>query len=376
MFRRVIRKIAMSSIAVLLAVTFPAFAAGADQASSPPEESAQKTPGSQQPNLRQLVAPIALYPDELVAQILTASEFPVQITEANQWLSDHQELSAGQLAAAANAQDWDPSVKALVEYPPVLQNLASNLSWTSDLGQAYATQPSALMNEVQALRRQAMKNGTLRSNSQIKVREKSGYITIEEAYPDTVYFPAYNPWLVYGYPVAVWPGWVEVPGCWWSGPGLYFGVGFGIGPYLGFGWGWPYWGLNWDRAGVFFHRFPYFERGPFFFNGRRFFEEEHNRGFEGRRFQFEQPYRGFQGRRFTPSPNRGFQGRHFAPSPNRGFQGRRFQPAMRSGQFGGANRGGGVRSFSPRGGGFHGGGGFHSGGFHGGGGFHGHGGRR
>lgn len=303
--------------------------------------------------LQQLVAPIALYPDNLVASLLAASSYPSEIAQANDFLASRQSLTPEQIASDADKETWAPAVKSLLAFPPVLKNLASNLSWTSELGDAYYNQPSDVMNAIQEMRRDAKKHGTLKSNDQIKVTDKHGYISIDEKDPEsqTVYVPAYDPWLAYGYPIAPWPGWVEVPGVWWDGPGLYFGIGFGLGPFWGFGWGWPTWGLDWWGRGIYWHGAPYWRGGPAFFDRDRFYHGD----------------RGFA--------NRGRPGEGYG----RGFEGR--SPGLRSGAFSGYNHGGAARGFSARGqssfgGGFH-GGGFGGGGFHGGGGgFHGGGGGR
>src|ERR1700722_2965555 len=195
--------------------------------------------------LQRLVAPIALYPDSLLASMLAASSYPSQISEANSWLAPRHNLSPEELASEADKQQWDPSVKELLAFPPVLENLASNLSWTSELGDAYYNQQAEVMDAIQEMRRKAKKAGTLKSNDQIHVTDKHGHISIDPAMPESneVYVPAYDPWEVYGYPIDPWPGWVSVPGVWWGGPGLDFGIGFGIGPFLGFGWGWNRLGL-------------------------------------------------------------------------------------------------------------------------------------
>lgn len=302
--------------------------------------------------LQQLVAPIALYPDSLVASILAASADPSQIAAANDFLAARQNFTPEQIASDADKQSWAPAVKSLLAFPPVVRNLSSNLSWTSELGDAYYNLPADVMNAVQEMRRDAKKHGELKSNDQIKVTDKHGYITIEPKDEDsrTVYLPAYDPWLVYGYPIAPWPGWVEVPGVWWDGPGVYFGLGFGLGPFWGFGWGWPYWGLDWWGRGIYWHGAPYWRGSPAFFDRGRF-------------------YHGDPG--FGERPGMGERG-------GRGFDGR--SPGTSSGPFSGFNHGGATRGFSARGqssfgGGFH-GGGFGGGGFHGGGGggFHGGGG--
>jgi uncharacterized membrane protein YgcG len=334
--------------------------AAQDQGQPPPPPSPQAepeppAPQSTQPyqtenpeQLQQLVAPIALYPDSLVASILAASSYPSQIAEANDWLAARRDFTPEQIAADADKQSWEASVKSLLAFPPIIRNLSSNLSWTSELGDAYYNQPSDVMNAIQEMRREAKKHGTLKSNDQIHVIDKNGYITIEPKDPQstTVYIPAYDPWVAYGYPVAPWPGWVEVPGVWWDGPGLYFGIGFGLGPFWGYGWGWPRWGLDWWGRGIYFGGVPYWRGGPAFFDRDRY-------------------YHGYPGFGYRPGAGERF---------GRGFEGR--APGLRSGPFSGVNHGGATRGFSARGqssfGGFR-GGGFHGGGF-GGGGFHGGGG--
>jgi uncharacterized membrane protein YgcG len=343
--RNLITWLAPVALALLLMLTSD----GPAHAQNPSGQSyATETPEQ----LRQLVAPIALYPDSLVASILAASGYPAEITEANNWLASRRNLPPQELAAEADKQPWDPSVKALLPFPPVLQNMASNLSWISELGDAYTNQQADVMDAVQEMRKRAKQAGTLKSNDQIKVTESNGYISIEAVNPQqTVYVPAYDPRMVYGYPVVPWPGWVEVPGIWWGGPGLYFGVGFGMGPW--WGWGWPYWGLNWYRHGVYFNRMPYFGHGPAFFNRYNYY-----RGYPG----FARPLPPERG------PSRGYGVPRYAPAPH-------YPPGVRSGPFGGYNYGGNTRNYSSRGQGSA-GGGFQGGGFHGGGGARGGGGHR
>jgi hypothetical protein len=297
--------------------------------------------------LERLVAPIALYPDALVAQILSAATFPTQIVDAEDFLNSHPGLSAADLGNQVNQQQWDPSVKALVQYPSVLANLSKNLGWTSELGDAYYNQHEDVMKAVQQMRKKAQKAGSLKPTPQLNVQDNSGQIDIEPVNPDVVYVPAYDPWLVYGYPIAPWPYWVEVPGIWWAGPGFYFGVGFPIAPFFGFGWGWHAWGVDWIHHGVFFNHAPYFARGPAFFD---------RGGYYGGRPGFARPggYRGMDDR-----------------GTYRGYAAPRGGSGIRSGAFSGFDRGGLSRGFSARGqssfGGFH-GGGFGGGSFHGGGG--------
>ncbi len=222
------------SCCLALATAPDGFAAQTDQAAAqPPVQAAQQTPEQ----LQQLVAPIALYPDALVAQILAAATYPDQVVEADRWLQQHPDLKGEQLGKEVDKQPWDPSVKALTEFPSVLANMDKNLSWTSSLGDAYVNQQQDMMNAVQVMRDRAEKAGNLKSTSQEKVSKKKQTIVIEPADPEVVYVPEYDPWLVYGEPIGVWPGWYWYPGLYLTGPGFAWGPGFGIGFFGGFGWG-------------------------------------------------------------------------------------------------------------------------------------------
>jgi hypothetical protein len=201
--------------------------------------------------LNSLVAPIALYPDALVAQVLAAATNPDQIAYADDWLAQNRNLTGATLAQAVDQQSWDPSVKALTQFPSVLDNLAHNLSWTSSLGQAFANQQGDVMAAVQVMRAKAQAAGTLQSNSQITVTQPaSSTIVIQPANPQVVYVPQYNPAVVYGAPVVV-PMYLAPP-LPVASFGLYFGSGIAIGATFGgggwgggFGWGWHSWNVNW-----------------------------------------------------------------------------------------------------------------------------------
>jgi Protein of unknown function (DUF3300) len=207
--------------------------------------------GPQTPEqLQQLVAPIALYPDELVAEVLAAATYPAQVVEADRWLQDHKNLQGKQLADEVNKQLWDSSVKALTEFPSVVANMDQNLSWTSALGDAYMSQEQDVMNAVQAMRQRASKSGNLNSTSQQKVTNQGNNIVIGPAAPEIVYVPTYDPWLVYGAPLVAWPGWYWYPGLYVATPGISFGFGFGVGFFGGFGWGWNHWGCDWGHRTV------------------------------------------------------------------------------------------------------------------------------
>ncbi len=212
--------------------------------------------------LDQLVAPIALYPDALVAQILAASTYPTQIVEADRWRQSQGNASPEQIASGAESHNWDPSVKALTAFPTVLVQLDRNIQWTTDLGNAYYNQPQDVMDSVQAMRQKAQAAGNLRSTPQQTVSNDNGQVVIAPANPTVVYVPAYNPWAVYGPPLAVYPGfyWGPPPGVFWGGLAIGFGIGIGIGVFAHWGWGWGHWGVGWGNHAVFYNHNTYITR--------------------------------------------------------------------------------------------------------------------
>jgi hypothetical protein len=203
-----------------------------------------------------LVAPIALYPDALVAQVLAAASYADEVAFADLWLAQNQNLQGAALTQAVNQQPWDPSVKALTQFPSVLHDLAKNLSWTSSLGQAFENQQSDVMAAVQVMRAKAQAAGTLESSSQIKIVQQSPQtIIIEPANSNVVYVPQYNPAVVYGAPLVV-PAYtppVAVAAGISFGAGVAIGAAFGGGGFVagGFGGGWGFgaWGMNWSGGG-------------------------------------------------------------------------------------------------------------------------------
>jgi len=177
------------------------------QQTAPPPASAPSPPAAPAPltadQLDSLVAPIALYPDALVAQVLGAALFPDQVVIADQWLAENKNLTGTALAQAVDQQYWDPSVKALTPFPSVLHNLASNLAWTSNLGQAFHDQQADVMAAVQVMRAKAQAAGNPQSNSQIQVVQQAPQtIVIQPANPQVVYVPEYNPAVIYGVPMS------------------------------------------------------------------------------------------------------------------------------------------------------------------------------
>jgi hypothetical protein len=223
--------------------------------------------------LQQLVAPIALYPDALVSQIFAGATYPTEIVEADRWVQGHPNLKGKDLANAVDQQPWDPSIKALTQFPSVLANMDKNLSWTSALGEAYVNQSEAVMNAVQLMRARAQAAGNLKSNEQVKVKTEEKIIVIEPAALEVVYVPAYDPWIVYGAPVVVWPGWYPYPGLYVAGPGVSFGVGFTLGFVAGFGWGWHGWGCDWGHGTVVYNHNTFISNSQTFYGGRGGFHD-------------------------------------------------------------------------------------------------------
>ena len=182
--------------------------------------------------LDQLLAPIALYPDALLAQILVAATYPLEIVKANRWLQDPRQaaLSGDQLAAALAAEVWDPSIKALVTVPQILMVMDANLDWTEELGDAFVAQQPDVMDAIQRLRYQAAAAGNLWSNTQQKVTEEGQGISIEPVNPVYIYLPLYNPALVYGpWPSPEYPPLDIVPPDYGVSFGLPLGIAFGPG---------------------------------------------------------------------------------------------------------------------------------------------------
>jgi hypothetical protein len=345
-------KLSKQVLAVLLCcllVQFTAQAESYDPQSQPDEQSPASPVKPSPKELQQLVAPIALYPDALVAQILAASTYPTEIVEADRWMQRHSNLKGEDLAKEVDKQNWDPSVKALAQFPSVLENMDKNLSWTSSLGEAYASEPEDVTNAVQEMRQQAQKAGHLSSNEQERVTTQGDTITIEPADPEVVYVPAYDPWLVYGAPLIAYPGWYPVPGIFWGGVGLSFGLGFAVGYFGGFGWGWGHWGYDWHGRRAFFDHHAFVSHSRDFGHGG-FHHGDFGHGNFG--------HGGFD---------------HGSLNHGNAFHGGssfHAQSQAHSGAFGGFDHGGDVRSFSSRGRSSFGGGGFHGGGSHGGGGRH------
>ncbi len=216
----------------------------------------------------ELASPIALYPDALVAQILAASTYPDQIVTANSWLQANSGLNDAQRDQQVNGQSWDPSVKALTQFPSVLSNMATNLSWTSALGDAFYNQQADVMASVQRLRAQAKAAGNLKTTPQQTVTtENQGgqqVIVIQPANPQVVYVPTYNPTVVYGTPYYP-PGYST--GALVATSIISFGAGLAIGAAINNSWGWNSWGCGWHGGTVVYNRNVYVSNSNVYRNG-------------------------------------------------------------------------------------------------------------
>lgn len=212
------------------------------------QETAPKIPPEQ---LDALVAPIALYPDPLLAQTLAASTYPLELIQLQQWLAKNPNLKDKALADAVAKQPWDPSIQCMAGLPDVVKRLADDIQWTADLGNAFLAQQKDVMDAVQRMRKKAQDTGNLKSGEQIKVETKvvetQQVIIVEQSNPQVVYVPTYNPVYVYGPPVYPYPPIYYPPaGYYAAGVAISFGVGVAMGAFWG-GGGWGYgcgWGGN------------------------------------------------------------------------------------------------------------------------------------
>lgn len=349
------------SSALLLAIC-PQTLFSAEDA-QPPQAAphAQQTPDQ----LQQLVAPIALYPDSLVAQIMAASTFPEQVVEADRWLQAHPDLKGDALGQAVDPQPWDPSVKALTAFPSVLGNMDKNLAWTSSLGDAFYNQQQDVMDAIQVMRRRAQAAGNLRSTAQQTVDEQDSTITVEPTSTEVIYVPAYDPWLVYGDPLVGWPGWYPYPGIWFAGPYISFGVGFDIGFVGAYGWGWGRWGFDWRNRYPLYNRGRYYSGSNTFYNRSRYYSGGGERGVATDVRQGVSTSRAGYAGRPGEDPRSPEIGRGDSPTTRpfedteqaRGYSDGRDESAIRSSAFSDYDHGGDVRGFSSRGSASFGGGG-------------------
>ncbi len=234
----------------LLCVVVLVFGTGAPPSRAQGTAPSDETSGAKisPDQLDSLVAPIALYPDPLLSQVLVASTYPLEVVQLKQWLDQHKDLKDKALADAVEKENWDPSIQALAALPDVVKQLADNIKWTTDLGNAVLEQQSGVMDAVQRMRQKAQGTGALKSSEQAKVEtqtvEDKSVIVIQPTNPEVVYVPSYNPTVVYGaapyypYPPMYYPT---------GGLLLSFGVGVAMGAFWSGGWGW---GCGWGGGSI------------------------------------------------------------------------------------------------------------------------------
>ena len=245
---------------------------GYPQAGDQPTYNQPAPQGLNAQQLEQLVAPIALYPDTLVAQVLTAATYPSQVADADRWRASQPAADPFDLAVSADAQPWDPSIKGLTAFPQVLAMMDQNIPWTTALGAAYYNQPQDVLQAVQVLRQRAQAAGNLQSGPQEQVSYNQGGIALAPANPQFIYVPAYNPWTVYGEPLAPYPGFSLLGalgsffgaalstglGAGFGASPISFGLGIAMAAFTHMPWGWLGWGLSWLAHAVLFHQSTYF----------------------------------------------------------------------------------------------------------------------
>jgi hypothetical protein len=214
--------------------------------------------------LEQLVAPIALYPDTLVAQVLAAATYPAQVVDADHWRQAQGYASPDQIAFGADAQTWDPSLKALTAFPQLLAEMDQNLRWTIALGNAYYNQPQDVLDVVQVMRQRAQAAGNLQSTPQEAVSYDQGYLQVAPVNPQVVYLPAYDPWTVYGQPIQPYRGFSLVGalgsffGSSFGSGAVRFGLGIAMSAFSHTSFGWLGWGLDWLTHALLFHNSNYY----------------------------------------------------------------------------------------------------------------------
>lgn len=251
--------VAVTSASVLVLGNGVLLAQGAQQ--EPAAGSAQETLKIPPEQLDSLVAPIALFPDPLLAQTLAASTYPLELVQLQQWLMKNKDLNEKKLVEKVSKQDWDPSIQAMAPMPDLVKRLADDIQWTTDLGNAFLAQQSEVMDAVQRMRLKAQGKGTLASNEQQKVEtqtvESKQVIVIEQASPEVIYVPSYDPLYAYGAPFYPYPPIYYPPYAGFVAGAIGFGLGIAIGAAWGGGWGW---GCGWGGGDIDINRNNNFNR--------------------------------------------------------------------------------------------------------------------
>ena len=250
------RKLFHGAIAILGLALISSGWLGAQTPAPPPAQSQAMTTTNEAPKLPNnqldsLVAPIALYPDQLLSQTLVAATYPLEVIQLQQWMEKNKNLKGQALSDEVEKQSWDPSIQAMAAFPDVVNRMSDNIQWTTDLGNAFLAQQSDVLDAIQRMRATAQSKGILKATQQQKVETQTGQggkqaIVIQQANPDVVYVPSYNPTVVYGAPAYPYPPiYYPPPGYYAAGAAVAFGTGVALGAAWGGNWGWNCgWGNN------------------------------------------------------------------------------------------------------------------------------------
>lgn len=256
---------ASRNVALLTALMLALSPSLAQQPASPAPAAAGAgavaSPSFTQQELDQLLAPIALYPDALLAQILMASTYPLEVVQAARWVKANPKLTGGALEDALAKQPWDPAVKSLAAVPNVLQQMNDQLEWTQKLGDAFLAQQQAVMDTVQVLRAKAHVAGNLKTTEQqvvtTRVQETQTIYVVESAQPEVVYVPTYNPAVAYGSWWYPYPPYSMYPPSYVYPPGVGFATGVIVGAAI---WGGVNWGWGHSDVDIDVNRYNNFNR--------------------------------------------------------------------------------------------------------------------
>jgi Protein of unknown function (DUF3300) len=210
------------------------------------QQSAQ-APVFKQEELEQILAPIALHPDSLITQILMAATYPLEVVQAERWIKQNASLKGEALTAALEKQEWDPSVKSLVNFPQVVTMMSEQLEWTQKVGDAFLADQKQVLDTIQSLRAKAQASGNLQTTKEQTIIVEEKIIKIEPATPQVVYVPTYNPTVVYGaWPYPAYPPYTYYPPGYVASSAMWFGAGMAMGAAWGYAWG----NANWNGGEV------------------------------------------------------------------------------------------------------------------------------
>lgn len=330
------RRVSLLFVALLAIGDLAVFALQEPKPAPTAEQEAPDAPKIPNDQLDSLVAPIALYPDPLLSQVLVASTYPLEIVQLQQWLEKRGSfLNDKAVAEAVAKEDWDPSIQAMAVLPEVVKRLSDNIKWTSDLGNAFLAQQGDVMDAVQRMRAKAKNAGNLKSNEQMKVEtkevESKTVVVIEQANPEVVYVPSYNPTVVWGAMYYPYPPIYYPAAGYYAGAAIGFGVGIAIGAaWGGGGWGW---GCGWGHNDVNINVNNNFVRNSNINNINRNYSNINRPGGGNNKWQHNPQHRGG-----APYSNKAVANKYAGSARGDSMASRQATARQRSSQFGGGSR--------------------------------------